>query len=50
VIEVLVARFATVPESIENRIRRVENLTALRRLLRSAATAETLEEIEALLP
>jgi hypothetical protein len=50
VLEVLVARFSTVPVSLEERIRRVENPAALRRLIRQAATAASLEEIEALLP
>jgi len=48
-LEVLHARFPTLSESVEVRVRLVEDLATLRQLIRQAATAETLEEIEALL-
>jgi hypothetical protein len=46
---VIRSRFPTVPESIEAQIRGVEDLTTLDDLIRRAAGATTLEEIQGLL-
>jgi murein L,D-transpeptidase YcbB/YkuD len=48
-LEVAQSRFPPIPESLEVRIRGVEDLPRLRELIRRAATAATLEEIEPLL-
>jgi hypothetical protein len=49
-LEILEARFAAVPESVEARVRRVEDLAVLKQLIRRAATAERIEEVQAMLP
>jgi hypothetical protein len=49
-LKMLQSRFGTLSETLEARVRRVEDVAALTDLIGRATTAESLEEVEALLP
>jgi hypothetical protein len=48
-LDILESRFGTVPEPVAGRIQQVQNVATLQELIRRAAVAESLEEVEALL-
>jgi hypothetical protein len=49
-VDILEARFSQVPGPIADRIQKLQDLTVLQELIRRAAVASNLEEVEALLP